>query len=218
VSVPAPSAGRGEFPLHPKPLLQGTPGSSFRPRPPASKLNQAKVSRDAPLDFPRFKTYLLASRIGFARPSRPKTGRRKFCEDTMEPGPDGRRWPERGCSPRVRYLKRLASHVPRHGSRAACVRGPNIGRRPAVKGWEALESARHPSPNPYVPTSHANVRFFRRSRARKRSGLAADSTLLHFNGFADDSVHWHRPRARQSSRSARSSIPGQTRRATIFPS
>lgn len=70
-------------------------------------------------------------------------------------------------------------------------------RRPelAGRGFEAMGVSLvvHPR-NPYVPTSHANVRFFR------AAGDAAESTwwfgggfdLTPYYGFEEDCVHWHR--------------------------
>lgn len=65
----------------------------------------------------------------------------------------------------------------------------------AGKPWQALGVSLviHPR-NPYVPTSHANVRFF-------IAGLGAENPVFWFGGgidltpyygFVDDAVHWHR--------------------------
>jgi coproporphyrinogen III oxidase len=79
----------------------------------------------------------------------------------------------------------------------------------AGKAWEALGVSLviHPR-NPYVPTSHANVRFFIAydSTARPSASSSAPANTLHdpiwwfgggfdltpYYGFEDDAVHWHR--------------------------
>jgi coproporphyrinogen III oxidase len=68
----------------------------------------------------------------------------------------------------------------------------------AGKGWEALGVSLviHPR-NPYVPTSHANVRFFSTKANKPKSGEAdfwfgGGFDLTPFYGFAEDAVHWHR--------------------------
>ena len=85
--------------------------------------------------------------------------------------------------------------------------------RPQIAGtrWEALGVSLviHPR-NPYVPASHANVRFFRATpgpplpaggglprtkRAPASKGafwFGGGFDLTPFYGFADDAVHWHR--------------------------
>ena len=68
----------------------------------------------------------------------------------------------------------------------------------AGKGWEALGVSLviHPR-NPYVPASHANVRFFSSEADPGRPGERAfwfggGFDLTPFYGFAEDAVHWHR--------------------------
>ena len=72
--------------------------------------------------------------------------------------------------------------------------------RPELAGmaWEALGVSLviHPL-NPYVPTSHMNVRFFttRPGAAGPDAGtfwLGGGFDLTPFYGFAEDAVHWHR--------------------------
>jgi len=74
------------------------------------------------------------------------------------------------------------------------------GHRPqlAGMGWEALGVSLviHPR-NPYVPTSHANVRFFLAKPGPTEPCEAAfwfggGFDLTPFYGFAEDAVHWHR--------------------------
>ncbi len=61
----------------------------------------------------------------------------------------------------------------------------------AGKSWEALGVSLvvHPR-NPYVPTSHANVRFFCANDTTWWFGGGFD--LTPYYGFEDDCVHWHR--------------------------
>lgn len=65
--------------------------------------------------------------------------------------------------------------------------------RPALAGsrWEALGVSLvvHPR-NPYVPTSHMNVRFFLAGETAFWFGGGFD--LTPFYAFAEDAVHWHR--------------------------
>ncbi len=76
----------------------------------------------------------------------------------------------------------------------------------AGKPWEALGVSLviHPR-NPYVPTSHANVRFFHAGAVdgpeieNRKSGIENPTwwfgggfDLTPYYGFEDDAVHWHR--------------------------
>jgi coproporphyrinogen III oxidase len=64
--------------------------------------------------------------------------------------------------------------------------------RPELAGqpWEALgiSIVTHPR-NPYVPTSHANLRFFSAGSAWWFGG---GFDLTPYYGFSEDAVHWHR--------------------------
>lgn len=75
----------------------------------------------------------------------------------------------------------------------------------AGKPWEALgvSLVLHPR-NPYVPTAHANVRFFSAGDGADASGSSAPLwwfgggfDLTPYYGFDEDAVHWHRT-ARQA--------------------
>jgi coproporphyrinogen III oxidase len=77
------------------------------------------------------------------------------------------------------------------------VQGPRLppaatAHRPELAGlpWEALgiSVVTHPR-NPYVPTSHANVRFF---SAGSTWWFGGGFDLTPYYGFAEDAVHWHR--------------------------
>jgi coproporphyrinogen III oxidase len=84
---------------------------------------------------------------------------------------------------------------------SATTRRPELGGRP----WEALgvSIVLHPR-NPYVPTSHANVRFFCAHPAPGMPGtpeLAIEQPICWFGGgfdltpyygFDEDCIHWHR--------------------------
>jgi coproporphyrinogen III oxidase len=70
-------------------------------------------------------------------------------------------------------------------------------RRPDLSGgpWCALgvSVVVHPR-NPYVPTSHANIRFFSATAAGGGSAwwFGGGFDLTPHYGFAEDAVHWHR--------------------------
>lgn len=70
----------------------------------------------------------------------------------------------------------------------------------AGKPWEALgvSLVLHPR-NPYIPTSHANVRFFSAGDGANASGssmplwwFGGGFDLTPYYGFDEDAVHWHR--------------------------
>ena len=72
--------------------------------------------------------------------------------------------------------------------------------RPELAGraWEALgvSLVLHPR-NPYVPTSHMNVRFFSTDQGAGETGapiwwFGGGFDLTPYYGFREDAVHWHR--------------------------
>jgi coproporphyrinogen III oxidase len=88
------------------------------------------------------------------------------------------------------------SHV--HGTKlppSATAHRPEL----AGKAWEALgvSLVLHPR-NPYVPTSHMNVRFFSAGHAAPDSAtppvwwFGGGFDLTPYYGFEEDAVHWHR--------------------------
>ncbi len=84
------------------------------------------------------------------------------------------------------------SHV--HGTAlpsSATAHRPGLAGRP----WEALGVSLviHPL-NPYVPTSHANVRFFRTLPGDEEPvwWFGGGFDLTPYYGFEEDAVHWHR--------------------------
>lgn len=85
------------------------------------------------------------------------------------------------------------SHV--RGSRlppSASARRPDL----AGRAWEAVGVSLviHPR-NPYVPTSHANVRFFQAPSEDPAEGVfwfGGGFDLTPYYGFSEDAVRWHR--------------------------
>ncbi len=65
----------------------------------------------------------------------------------------------------------------------------------AGRGFEALGVSLviHPR-NPYVPTSHMNVRFFMATKSREAAvwWFGGGFDLTPYYGFTDDVIHWHR--------------------------
>jgi len=148
------------------------------------------------LSIPAVKAYLLDLQDRICAALETEDGGGKFREDAWSR-------PEIGGG-RTRVLSEGAvfekagvgfSHV--HGNElpASATRNrPNL----AGKGWEALGVSLviHPR-NPYVPASHANVRFFSAEPDPGQPGERAfwfggGFDLTPFYGFADDAVHWHR--------------------------
>lgn len=64
----------------------------------------------------------------------------------------------------------------------------------AGRGWEAMgvSLVLHPS-NPYIPTTHANVRFFRADKEGEAPvwWFGGGFDLTPYYGFEEDCVHWH---------------------------
>jgi coproporphyrinogen III oxidase len=88
-------------------------------------------------------------------------------------------------------LEKAAVHFTH--SRGAQLPPAATERRPALAGRPfeaiALSLIVHPR-NPYVPTSHANLRFFDVEGGSWWFGGGFD--LTPYYGFAEDAVHWHR--------------------------
>ncbi|PTX91247.1 oxygen-dependent coproporphyrinogen oxidase [Opitutus sp. ER46] len=84
------------------------------------------------------------------------------------------------------------SHV-----RGAALPPSATGHRPELAGqpWEAMGVSLviHPR-NPYVPTSHANVRFFCAGAPGEEATwwFGGGFDLTPYYGFEEDCVHWHR--------------------------
>jgi len=64
----------------------------------------------------------------------------------------------------------------------------------AGRGWEAMgvSLVLHPT-NPYIPTTHANVRFFRADKEGEDPvwWFGGGFDLTPYYGFEEDCVHWH---------------------------
>ena len=64
----------------------------------------------------------------------------------------------------------------------------------AGRGWEAMgvSLVLHPA-NPYIPTTHANVRFFRADKEGEEPvwWFGGGFDLTPYYGFEEDCVHWH---------------------------
>lgn len=64
----------------------------------------------------------------------------------------------------------------------------------AGRGWEAMgvSLVLHPT-NPYIPTTHANVRFFRADKEGEEPvwWFGGGFDLTPYYGFEEDCVHWH---------------------------
>ncbi len=145
------------------------------------------------IDLPAVKTYLLALQDRICAELSAEDGAASFIEDNWTRAEGG--------GGRTRILADGAvfekagvgfSHV--HGVHlppSATAHRPELVGKP----WQAVGVSLviHPR-NPYVPTSHANVRFF-------VAGLDTDAPVWWFGGgfdltpyygFEEDCVHWHR--------------------------
>ena len=150
------------------------------------------------------KTYLLGLQDRICAGLEAEEGKVRFREDVWER-------PEGGGG-RTRILADGAVFE-KAGVAFSHVRGSKLppsatAHRPELAGraWEALGLSLviHPC-NPYVPTSHANVRFFiahpEASRPASHASTAPEGAVWWFGGgfdltpyygFEEDAVHWHR--------------------------
>ena len=162
-----------------------------------------------PPSIPAVKAYLLGLQDRICAALEAEDGGARFIEDVW-------RRPKAGGG-RTRVLAEGAVFE-KAGVAFSHVRGNQLPpsatqHRPHIAGtgWEALgvSLVLHPR-NPYVPTSHLNVRFFRTTpgpplpagsglRRAKRAPASKDAfwfgggfDLTPFYGFANDAVHWHR--------------------------
>ena len=164
-------------------------------------------------DISAVKTYLLNLQDRICAALEQEDGKEKFREDSWDPA-RGRRRTHPGCSPTARCSNRPGSISPTCTGRPAALGHARTGPNWRGASFEALGVSLviHPR-NPYVPTSHANVRFFMRRKAGRRTGLVVRRRLrshavLRFRGRR---VHWHRtaraacaPSGRMSTRASRS--------------
>jgi coproporphyrinogen III oxidase len=72
---------------------------------------------------------------------------------------------------------------------SATARRPELAGRPFRAMGVSLVI--HPA-NPYVPTSHANVRFFSTDAPEPVWWFGGGFDLTPYYGFTDDALHWHR--------------------------
>ena len=144
-------------------------------------------------DIAAIKTYLLGLQARICAEIETEDGSARFAEDAWER-------PEGGGG-RSRVLANGAvfeqagvnfSHVT-----GASMPASATAHRPelAGRGFEALGVSLviHPR-NPYVPTSHANVRFFIAEKAGAAPiwWFGGGFDLTPYYGFEEDAVHWHR--------------------------
>jgi coproporphyrinogen III oxidase len=144
-------------------------------------------------DLTAVKTHFLALQDTICRALEVEDGAGKFQSDNWERAEGG--------GGRTRILADGAvfekagvafSHV--HGTKlppAASALRPEL----AGQAWEALgvSLVLHPR-NPYVPTAHANVRFFIAGAASANPTwwFGGGFDLTPYYGFEEDAIHWHR--------------------------
>ena len=140
------------------------------------------------------RAYLLALQDSICAALEAEDGREKFRTDEWVRPEAGQ--PGLGGGGRTRILADGAVFE-KGGVAFSHVRGTKLppsatAHRPelAGKSWEALGVSLviHPR-NPYVPTSHANVRFF---CAGDIWWFGGGFDLTPYYGFEEDCVHWHR--------------------------
>ena len=144
-------------------------------------------------DSDAVKAYLLGLQQRICNELEEEDGKGRFLEDRWE-RPEGGGGRSRVMSA-GNVFERAAvnfSHV--FGDRlpaSASARRPELGGR----GFEAigLSLIVHPL-NPYVPTSHANLRFFIATKedAEPVWWFGGGFDLTPYYGFEEDAVHWHR--------------------------
>ena len=124
-------------------------------------------------------------------------GRRDFTEDEWD-RPEGGGGGRPVCSMEGgRVFEQAGINFSHVYGRSAC-RASATAQRPELAGrrFEALGvSIVHPG-NPYVPTTHCNVRFFSASaRHEPVWWFGGGFDLTPYYGFDEDAVHWHGQRA-----------------------
>jgi len=147
----------------------------------------------ADIDTSLVKDYLLGLQNDICTAVEELDGEATFAEDTWQREQGGG-----GCS----RVLREGSVFEQAGINFSHVFGPGLpasatAHRPELAGrsFEALGVSLviHPH-NPYVPTSHANVRFFVANKpgAEPVWWFGGGFDLTPYYGFRDDAVHWHR--------------------------
>ena len=148
--------------------------------------------RDAQPDVGDIKSYLLALQDRICAGLADVDGSAGFREDAWQHGEGG--------GGRTRVLEQ-GGVFEQAGVNFSHVRGPRLpaaatARRPELAGrdFEALGVSLvvHPQ-NPYVPTSHMNVRFFIAGTDRRDPvwWFGGGFDLTPYYPFTDDVVHWH---------------------------
>ncbi|MCW5550427.1 MAG: oxygen-dependent coproporphyrinogen oxidase [Opitutaceae bacterium] len=146
-----------------------------------------------PPDLPAVRTYLLDLQDRICAGLEAEDGGQKFQEDLWQrPEGGGGRTRVLGEGTVFEKAGVAFSHV--HGTKlppSATAHRPEL----AGRAWEAVGVSLviHPR-NPYVPTSHANVRFFisGADTANPIWWFGGGFDLTPYYGFAEDCLHWHR--------------------------
>jgi coproporphyrinogen III oxidase len=143
-------------------------------------------------DLPAVRTYLLDLQDRICAGLEAEDGGQKFQEDFWQ-RPEGGGGRTRVLSEGTVFEKAgvAFSHV--HGTKlppSATAHRPEL----AGRAWEAMGVSLviHPR-NPYVPTSHANVRFFisGADTANPIWWFGGGFDLTPYYGFTEDCLHWH---------------------------
>jgi len=151
-------------------------------------------------DISAVRAYFLALQDSICSALETEDGSARFHEDAWQR-------PENAGGGRTRILAQGAVFE-KAGVAFSHVRGTQLppsatAHRPELAGrpWEALgvSLVLHPR-NPYVPTSHANVRFFHAAPIENPSSkienpiwwFGGGFDLTPYYGFEDDAIHWHR--------------------------
>jgi len=144
-------------------------------------------------DLPAVRAYLFGLQDRICSALEAEDGSARFCEDRVGG--------EQGALSRSRVLEegpvieKAAVHFTH--ARGACLPPAATQRRPELAGtpFQAVSVSLivHPR-NPYVPTSHANVRFFLAEPPATASvwWIGGGFDLTPYYGFEEDAVHWHR--------------------------
>ena len=145
------------------------------------------------MDIDAFRTYLLDLQDGICQALELEDGETSFREDRWErPGGGGGRTRVLEDGPVLEKAGVNFSHV--HGDAlpaSASAQRPQL----AGRGFQALGLSLviHPR-NPYVPTSHANLRLFLAEREGEEPiwWFGGGFDLTPYYPFEEDVIHWHR--------------------------
>jgi coproporphyrinogen III oxidase len=147
-------------------------------------------------DLPSVRQYLLGLQDSICAALEAEDGRARFKEDSWQ-RPEGGGGRSRVMQDGAVFEKAGVgfSHVSgKQLPPSATAHRPDLAGKP----WEALGVSLviHPL-NPYVPTTHLNVRFFSAGNTDESAGkptwwFGGGFDLTPFYGFTDDAVAWHR--------------------------